>query len=89
MANQNKIRADIMIRKWNWIGHILRRDKSIAKQALDWNPQGKRRRGRPTITWRRSLIKEVEMTGKTWNQIKPIARDRIRWKEFLKALCSN
>ena len=29
-------------RKWNWIGHTLRRPSGdIAKAALDWNPQGK------------------------------------------------
>jgi hypothetical protein len=34
-------------RKWSWIGHTLRKPSGITeKGALDWNPQGKRRRVR-------------------------------------------
>jgi hypothetical protein len=41
-------------RKWNWIGHTLHKETgAIEKTALDWNPQGYRRRGRPKRTWRR------------------------------------
>jgi hypothetical protein len=41
-------------RKWNWIGHTLRKEAgAIEKTALDMNPQGYRRRGRPKRTWRR------------------------------------
>ena len=33
-------------RKWKWIGHTLRKgNEAIEREALDWNPQGKRRRG--------------------------------------------
>ncbi|XP_055384586.1 uncharacterized protein LOC129614181 [Condylostylus longicornis] len=46
-------------RKWRWIGHTLRRpSEAIARQALEWNPQGKRRVGRPRTTWRRTVEKE-------------------------------
>jgi hypothetical protein len=32
--------------KWNLIGHTLRKGhEAIEREALDWNPQGKRRRG--------------------------------------------
>jgi len=34
-------------RKWNWIGHTLRKETGeIEKTALDLNPQGNRMRGR-------------------------------------------
>ena len=37
-----------MSRKWAWIGHTLKRSNDcIARQALGWNPQGSRWRGRP------------------------------------------
>jgi len=33
--------------KWNWMGHTLRKgNEAIEREALDWNLQGKRRRGR-------------------------------------------
>ena len=36
------------------IGHTLRKDTSnVTRQALDYNTQGKRKRGRPRNTWRR------------------------------------
>jgi len=47
-------RIDLQIRKckWAWLGHILRKPSDdIARQALEWNPQGKWGRGRPRITW--------------------------------------
>jgi len=34
-------------RKWNWFGHTLHNETgAIKKTALDWNPQGYRRRSR-------------------------------------------
>jgi hypothetical protein len=39
---------EIKMRKSRWFGRTLRKgDGPIEKQALDWNPQGTRRRGRP------------------------------------------
>jgi hypothetical protein len=38
--------------KWNWIGHTLRKEnEAIERETLDWNPQRKKRRGRPRHTW--------------------------------------
>ena len=48
------VRQESTSRKWTWIGHTLRRpNHCIARQALLWNPQGSRQRGRPRNTWRR------------------------------------
>ncbi len=84
-----KISTVIKRRKWSWIGHILRRPEGdIAKYALDWNPQGSRKRGRPKISWRRTVINEARAAGKEWNEVKALAPNRIRWRLFLDALCS-
>jgi hypothetical protein len=38
-------RKSIKRRKWNWIGHTLCKEGgAIDKTALDWNPQGYRRK---------------------------------------------
>jgi len=51
------------IRKWNWIGHTLRKETGvIQKTALDWNPQGYRRRGRPKRTCGRTIEDEIRST---------------------------
>ena len=48
-------------RRWSWIGHTLRKPMTcIARQALAWNPQEKRKRGRPRNTWRRDLEAETK-----------------------------
>jgi len=41
------MKTQIRRKKWNWIGHMLRKPhNSITKQALIWNPQGKRSHSR-------------------------------------------
>ena len=90
ISKQRSIRAEIMSRKWRWIGHTLRKgDTDITKEALEWNPQGKRKRGRPCNTWRRSVISEAKQMGKTWTELKSEAKNRIRWKSTVSALCSK
>ncbi|XP_048478528.1 uncharacterized protein LOC125488872 [Plutella xylostella] len=82
------IDQQIKRRKWNWIGHTLRRNSDhIPKQAMDWNPQGKRKRGRPKQTWRRTVVDEAKKIGKSWSEIKREAQDRLRWRATVDALC--
>ena len=76
--------------EWRWIGHTLRKEPSnITRQALEWNPQGKRKRGRPKQTWRRSLHSELGTSNLTWETAKMQAKDRRRWKMTIEALCST
>jgi len=83
------INTEIKRRKWKWIGHTLRReDNEIAKMALEWNPQGSRRPGRPSNTWMRTVHIEYSSWG-TWQEVRRLARDRQGWREFVSALCSE
>ena len=87
-TKQQPIETVIRTRKWKWIGHTLRKkDKNVTKQALDWNPQGQRRRERPKNTWRRGLNTELQKIGMTWNETKTMAKDRRGWKANVIALC--
>ncbi|KAH3837982.1 hypothetical protein DPMN_111387 [Dreissena polymorpha] len=47
-------------------------------QALDWNPQGKRKVGRLKQSWRRSVESEAKETGLAWTQLKRAAQNRVR-----------
>jgi hypothetical protein len=86
-TKQEKIWKEIRYRKWKWVGHILRQEnESIAKKALEWNPQGGRR-GRPRISWRSIVRMEAEHQEKSWPEIKALNKNRIRWRAFIKALC--
>ena len=59
------------------------------RQALNWNPQGQRKRGRPRNTWRRELEKDIKRTGHTWKQLEGIAQDRGDWRVIVGGLCSG
>ena len=88
LTKQDSIEMQIRRRKWKWIGHTLRRNQSITKQALTWNPQGRRNRGRPKTTWRRTTEGEMKKEGLSWQQLERRAQDRRGWKSFVDGLCS-
>ena len=61
---------EVRKRKWDWIGHILRKEEqNSTRHALRWNPPGKRRRGRPRNTWRRSWEAEMKEAGLDWHSM--------------------
>ena len=54
------------------------------KTALDWNPQGSKRRGRLKNTWKRAAIKETAKEGKTLSECphKDIDKKYVKRKEI-------
>ena len=89
-CQEELIDVQIKRRKWKWIGHTLRKEAGdVTRQALDWNPQGSRRKGRPKISWRRTIQYEVRHSGKCWKELKLLATDRDKWRQFVEALCST
>ena len=88
-TKQDPISQQIARRKWRWIGHSLRKPaEDITRQALQWNPQGQRKAGRPRTTWRRSCEEEMKQCGMTWGEIRKSAQNRVRWRLVAEALCS-
>jgi len=84
IAHQKSIENQIKRRKLNWIGHTLRKETgAIEKTALDWNPQGYRKRGWPKRTWRRTIEEEIRSTRRSWNEVKGLAGDRNVWMDTL------
>jgi hypothetical protein len=81
----------IKCRRWRWIGHTLRKAQSDnCKVALTWAPEGKRKRGRPRTTWRRSAEAERKELGwQSWSEAAGIAKDRTRWRKMLLGLMSR
>jgi hypothetical protein len=87
-TNQAPIETEMIQRRWKWIGHTLRKPhKNITRQALSWNPQGKRKRGRPKNTWRRDLEADVKRMWKNWKEVENIAHDRGAWRKLVRGLC--
>ncbi len=68
---------------------MRRNSQEIARQALEWNPQGSRRQGRPRQTWRRSILDEAGAEGKQWEEVKVLAQNRVLWRNFLNATCAR
>ena len=46
------------------------------QEALVWNPQGKRGRGRPRNTWRRTVLEEAKGVKKACVEIKTDTKNR-------------
>ncbi|XP_061188795.1 uncharacterized protein LOC133196968 [Saccostrea echinata] len=84
------ISDQIKEKRWKWIGHVLRMETSdIPRVALRWTPPGKRNRGRPRETWRRSVEKEMKEQGWTWGKVQQMSADRQRWRSSVQALCAQ
>jgi hypothetical protein len=80
LTESGDINLEIRRRKFGRLGHTLRKDRSeICTTDLTYNPQGKRKKGRPKKTWLRTTLKE---SGKA------SANNRVRWKSFVNDLCS-
>ncbi|VDP63098.1 unnamed protein product [Schistosoma curassoni] len=63
-TNQLPAEEENRRRRWKWIGHTLSKPSNcITRQALTWNPEGKRKSGRPKNT----LCRERETDMKRMN----------------------
>jgi len=81
--------TEIRKHKREWLGHTLRKpENNIPRMALEWNPQGSRARSRPKATWRRTILSETRKMNKSWQEVKMLARNKVRWRNFVEALCS-
>ena len=88
-AGQEPVAKQILRRKWGWIGHTLRKPaSSTTRQALTWNPQGKRKRGRPRNSWKRDTEEELRLQRNNWGGIAKAAQNRVqRWRGVTDGLC--
>ena len=66
-------------------------DSRRAKQALEWIPDEKKKRGRPRITWRlgETVWRDVECMNMTWEDVCHEATDRREWLSMDCPMCSK
>ena len=89
-ADQEPVATQIRRRERGWTGHTLRKPASkFTRQALTWNPQGKRKRGRPRNTWRRDTEAKMHRSGRCWKELEKTAQKRVRWRNVVTGLCSS
>ena len=65
---------------------MRRPNKSIVKTALNWTSEGKRKKGRPKMTWRRTVESEMKVMNQSWGTLTMLALDRSEWKSIVAAL---
>jgi hypothetical protein len=68
---------------------LRKEQNNITRQGLDWNPQGKWRKGRPRVTWKRTVLAELQEQNVSWKESKQMAKNRVRWQQFVMALFST
>ena len=61
----------------------------ITHLSLEWNTQRTRREGIPKNSWRKTVEKEHEVLGTTWNQAKRAVKNSVRWKAAVEALYAS
>jgi hypothetical protein len=75
-----------MMRKWKWIGHSLRKDQNnVTRQGLDCNPQEKLRKGRPSVTWKRTVLAELQEQNVSWKEVKQM----VKTQNLLAKICDG
>ncbi|VDP37066.1 unnamed protein product [Schistosoma margrebowiei] len=88
-TNQLPAEEEIGKRRWKWIGPTLRKSSNcITRQALTWNPEGKRKRGRPKNTLRREIEAYMKRMNNNWKGLERIVQDRVGWRTQVSSLCS-
>jgi hypothetical protein len=69
---------DIKTKQLQWYGHVQRMEEvRLRKEVMKWRPPGRRKRGRPKLTWAeriRGLMREKKLMEKDWN-------DRSNWRK--------
>ena len=83
-TEQTNLSKIIQRRRLRWFGHVARMNETrFPKLIMEWQPKGKRGRGRPRLTsWRETLRKDLRELNTTYEEAKEMAQNRLRWKEL-------
>ncbi|VDP49693.1 unnamed protein product, partial [Schistosoma margrebowiei] len=80
---------EIRKRRWKWIGHTLRKSSNcFTRQALTWNREGQRKRGRPKNALRREIEADIKRRNRNWKELERNAQNRVGWRMLVSGLCS-
>ena len=87
LTGTETITQQVNRRRWRWLGHVLRMPPTaLPRVALRWTPDGRRKRGRPRETWRKTIEREMKERGWTWGHLERQALGRCRWRSLVEAL---
>ncbi|KAI8494425.1 hypothetical protein Bbelb_276510 [Branchiostoma belcheri] len=64
-----------------WLGHVARMPRTrLPRMALNWVPRGKSRRGGKQMTWKQTVMRDLDVMGITWEGARRTAQDRRQWR---------
>ena len=92
LTSTKPVSETIRERRWRYIGHILKREPSShVRVALTWKPEGRRKKGRPKETWRRTVEREMKTRfgWNGWREAHQVAQDREMWRRTCRASIST
>jgi len=93
ITNTKDMETLLLQKRWRWLGYVLRKPSedmtSFLHSSLLLAFEGKRKRGRPKKTWRRTIENEINERGYTWDTIKRKANNREEWRKLVLALCTT
>ena len=71
-------------------GHAIRMGGNRhARIPMDWTPAGgKRKKGRPKTTWRRTFTEDLQQLNVTWREKNAVVANRVKSRAFV-AQCST
>jgi len=71
---------DIKTKQLQWYGHVQRMEEGrLPKEVLEWRPSGRRKRGRPKLTWAegiRGMMGEKGLKEEDWAD-----RNNVKWAQ--------
>ena len=71
------------------MGRVLRmQGERRAVQAMDWSPEGKRKRGIPRKNWQETICEDIWCTNMMWSEAINLAEDRDG-RRFCVARCAE
>ena len=91
MAEMENLSGDVRMRRWKFIGHIIKKEpNNDCRTALTCPPEGRRKRGRPKTTLKRTAEREREKAGwKNWRDVQIAAADRASGRDSVETLCAT
>ena len=59
LYKDDQVTKKIRVQRLRWLGHLARmNDENVAKRVFERNPEGRRRRGRPKLRWKDSVLED-------------------------------
>ena len=87
LRRTGQIAASVTLRRarLRWLGHVLRMGRERhAGTALEWIPEGGNRRpGGQSMTFRRTVERDLQEAGIDWQGMRQQANDRKNWRSVV------